>query len=358
MKSKLAGGLLAMGFVALTVEAGLRLFVPALALPQDERLAYQHDVVLGWRPEPGSQRSVSGSRQIHAAHNGRGFRDREHGEKRRPRLLFVGDSYVWGYDVEVDERFSDLLQRQWPELDVINLGVSGYGTDQEFLLLQTQLQVYEPDGVVLILSPNDSLDNTRNHVDGRYWKPYFVVENDALRLRGVPVPVSLAYRVRERPLLFSSYGLRAVIQAWARIRGEGARVAVPDPSEALLVAMADLVRSSGAEFAVGWVGVAGLPPEVRGWLEDRVGADAVSVRFPEALCRREAIPCLDLSDDRVYPSHGWHWTPEGHVGVAERIAGFLVELGWVTPVGAMGSVDAVPEFAQSLLLGFVERHPL
>ena len=97
------------------------------AIPPDERsLAYRYDEQLGWFPKVNDSLTYTGTRRIHISHNEMGFRDKPHAEhKTRPRLIFVGDSFVWGYDVEVEERFTDLLQARVASIEVLNLGVSG-----------------------------------------------------------------------------------------------------------------------------------------------------------------------------------------------------------------------------------------
>jgi len=69
--------------------------------PDERSLAYRYDDQLGWFPKANDELTYTGSRKIHIAHNDRGFRDLDHdAQKTRPRLIFLGDSFVWGYDVE------------------------------------------------------------------------------------------------------------------------------------------------------------------------------------------------------------------------------------------------------------------
>src|ERR1043166_4067155 len=102
----------------------------------ERSLVYRHDAELGWIPVPASSSTVTNARTIHARHNELGFRDVEFQRNGRPVLLFLGDSFVWGVDAEADERFTDLLRAKLPNYQTVNVGVSGFGTDQEYLLLQ------------------------------------------------------------------------------------------------------------------------------------------------------------------------------------------------------------------------------
>ena len=140
----------------------------------ERSLTYRYDAELGWAPVPNSSSVVTTARTIHAQHNSLGFRDIEFERDARPAILFIGDSFVWGVDAEAQERFTDLLRSRLPGNAIVNAGVSGYGTDQEYLLLQRIWPTIEPSAVVLVFcSDNDRLDNgTSLRYDG-YQKPYF-----------------------------------------------------------------------------------------------------------------------------------------------------------------------------------------
>src|SRR6266508_4570513 len=108
-----------------------------LRLDQTERtLLYAHDAELGWFSVPNSESRFTGTRTVSVRHNSLGLRDIEQDRAPKPTILFVGDSFVWGYDAEADERFTELLRPAMPDFRIVNAGVSGYGTDQEFLLLR------------------------------------------------------------------------------------------------------------------------------------------------------------------------------------------------------------------------------
>jgi hypothetical protein len=220
----------------LLLEGGLRAFVGArLGVPfGNARLGYAHDRTLGWFPIPGDRRRVVGSRPFEVEHNRLGFRDVEHGPKAGPRVLFVGDSFVWGFDADQAERFTERLREITP-WEIVNIGVSGYGTDQELLLLERVYDTFLPDVVFLVQCNNDVGDGTTNFRYGGY-KPYFAKGPGGLERRGVPVPVSLSYRYAQHPLLFQSYAARAAF-AVAHAASDPGIVHVPDPTKALIAEM-------------------------------------------------------------------------------------------------------------------------
>jgi lysophospholipase L1-like esterase len=85
-----------------------------------------------------------------------GFRGRNHlppGKNGKLRIMALGDSFTFGYGVEEDEVFENrtaaLLQNTLSiPVEVLNLGVVGYGTVQEFLLFRKYAYL-QPDIVVL-----------------------------------------------------------------------------------------------------------------------------------------------------------------------------------------------------------------
>jgi hypothetical protein len=86
-------------FSLLICEFAVRKILP-FSLKQDERnLSYNHHQTLGWFPKPNLQQKFIGSQEITVSHNNQGFRDANN-HPNSPSLMFLGDSFVWGYDVE------------------------------------------------------------------------------------------------------------------------------------------------------------------------------------------------------------------------------------------------------------------
>ena len=69
------------------------------------------------------------------------------------RMIVLGDSFVWGYGVDDHQIFTSLMEKKaGPPLEVINLGVSGFGNDQEFLLWNSLGYRWKPDEVLLLIT--------------------------------------------------------------------------------------------------------------------------------------------------------------------------------------------------------------
>jgi hypothetical protein len=291
----------------LVTEIALRL-VDLRVLRQDvsERsLAYDYDPELGWAPVPNSVSTVTTARTIHATHNSLGFRDIEYQRDGRPLLLFVGDSFVWGVDAEAKERFTDLLRAEMPHYSVLNAGVSGYGTDQEFIWLKRIWPNVRPAIVVLVFcTDNDRLDNTTNVRYFGYRKPYFDTNGDgSLVLKGQPVPRSLKVMIRDNWWLRHSWLVRVAGLAYVEISSP--QVVVPDPTEKLIGEIHDYVADHNARLLV-----ALQRPDAQ--LASYLG----SRQIPFIVL--EGIPAFAAK-------YGAHFTPEGNRMASRLLLQFLTE---------------------------------
>lgn len=270
----------------------------------ERSLSYRYDAELGWIPVPGSSAQVTNARSVHASHNSLGLRDEEFVLDDRPTIMFLGDSFVWGLDAEARERFSELLKPRIAGYKILAAGVSGYGTDQEYLLLQKLWPKVKPAVVILVVcTDNDRQDNATNIRYEDYHKPYFATAADgSLVLQGQPVPKSRLQAIKEDWWVRHSWLVRLVDAVYLKVRYPV--LWVPDPTERLVDRIREFVEANGAKFLVG--------------LQT---ADAGLVRHLQA--RR--IPFVTFDGAEAYPGAGvgGHWTPAGHRFVADRLYGLL-----------------------------------
>ena len=162
---------------------------PGLLVAYNEHVAFcQYDAEIGWINRP----SVRGRFfDTEVVHNKDGQRDTERRKGKVAdefRVMVMGDSFVWGYRVNVGDRFSDLLERSLPGIAMMNFGCSGYGTDQEYLLLGRLLPEYAPDLVLVAIHFGSDLENNVHSSQYGYYKPLFTLDGDELRLTHTPVP--------------------------------------------------------------------------------------------------------------------------------------------------------------------------
>ena len=112
--------------------------------------------------------SVDGSWEFRT--NARGFRDDEDYKYEKTagqrRILVLGDSHTQGYEVHQSSTFAKVLERRLRQkgLDaqVLNAGISGFGTAEELMFLEHEGMKYHPDMVVVALFENDFDDNVKS----------------------------------------------------------------------------------------------------------------------------------------------------------------------------------------------------
>ena len=159
-------------------------YVPSAGI--ERNFFCQFDGEIGWVPLP----NISGQHQRHGFsafvhQNQFGLRGpnsmaREKNSTRK-RTLVLGDSYVWGYGVDQQWVFTEPNVHH-SETELINFGVSGYGTDQEYLLYLREGVLFDVDEVVLVVTPYNDVENNLADEQYRHVKPYFTQSDDRLVL--------------------------------------------------------------------------------------------------------------------------------------------------------------------------------
>lgn len=163
---------------------------------------FKYDPVIGYRFVPnlkGRVRHEGGGYLVRA--NADGFRnDRDFRKSPTPdtqRILVFGDSNTAGDGVSNGKRFSDVIERLLPGTEVYNFGLPSSGVDQQYLAFASAAKDMHAD--LIVLCP--MVDNIRRNLqDARLIhsgmsgelallpKPYFTLEDGALRLHNSPVP--------------------------------------------------------------------------------------------------------------------------------------------------------------------------
>jgi hypothetical protein len=319
--------------------------------------------------------------------NSRGMRDREHALEKPQntvRIAVLGDSYAEAMQVPRERTFWAVAERELSgcgalrdrSVEVLNFGVSGYGTAQELLALRHKAWRFDPDLVLLAFLTGNDVRNNSRELDGGSDRPYFIFRDGKLVL-------DLRY-MEERDYRLDTSALgplldfarrcsrlwqlgRALRKAWKR-RGEpppkrptalGAEPGLDDRvyrppdgpawtaawqvTEALVRQMRTEVQSRGRRLAIVSLsnGIQVHPdPAARRHFAEKL--DVADLLYPdrriERLARDENIPFLMLvpalrewAQTHGLCVHGFrnavpcggHWNEYGHQVAGERIAAAL-----------------------------------
>lgn len=153
---------------------------------------YRRDEALGFSLLPGAEGWYRKEGNAYVRINSDGLRDVEHALAKPAgtfRIALLGDSYCEALQVSQEDAFWQVMAGKLDEchafpgkVEVINFGVSGYGTTQELLTLRERVWKYAPDLVVLAVTTNNDVTDNSRALKKTDDVPYFVYKGDQLTL--------------------------------------------------------------------------------------------------------------------------------------------------------------------------------
>lgn len=352
---------------------------------------WEHDPLLGVRLQPGASGWWSQEERefvVPVAINTHGRRDVERTWEKPAatrRLLVLGDSYVEAMQVPLEQTFAHLLENRLnadggAPIEVLNGGVSGYGTGTATLFFERDGHRYQPDLVLLAFYPGNDILNNSPTLEDRFPPIY----DDAGRLLRVDGPSRedtggpewKTYRYLRKLVLTRQPQLAALLSGLGLMRHEAIRqvaesdgipvayggyeVPLSEPwedawqrTEGLLDRLRASVEAHEARFAVAivsirdqvypelWQEIVAQHPNMRRRTWD-LGAPAARMR---AWCSRRGVACVDLapefsavaakSAERLHFRHDGHWTAAGHELATSLLGEFITRQRLLPPNDSM-----------------------
>ncbi len=296
----------------------------------DRLHAYSEDY--GWAPRPGARAVERGAlTEINAA----GYRGPLVAARPGPRrrVALVGDSTAFGYGVRDDQTYARLLERA-AGVEVVNLGVEGFGPDQSLLRLEREGLPLGPAEVLMSFCVENDFADAALPVflyDGRHPKPWFARDGDGLALHAAHLrlspPARLGLWLSERSQLYvrTAALLAPAPEAVERWRERRDR-ALADPAGVvelvarLLLRQRDAAAAHGARYTLllqpgkeSYNRGSGLAERLRARLEP-AGVDVLDLAAAHRAAGRRFA-------DFAFDPTG-HLTPAGHAAVAGTVAAF------------------------------------
>jgi hypothetical protein len=324
------------------------------------------DSLLGWRYRLGyiSASDVISTQGLRA--------NRDYDTWPRPGVLRAaafGDSFVYANEVPNASAWPAVVERHFPELEVLNYGVGGFGTDQAYLRYRAEGRDLHPHVVLIGFVPDDLRRIVSmyprflySHEPPRF-KPRFVLDADqGLVLVPNPGPSWAVYRrylsapeaVRElgkldywyEPLIYEnplhdwSSSVRLASHVWVRLRRryfDGDRLIKSgrfnERSEAFAIQERLFKQFARAASDAGAVPVVVFFPDRPSLEQLRNGQPTVYGPLIETVKRQE-IRHVDLADAFATRAHdgmdslfapGGHYSPLGNELVANWLGQLLSE---------------------------------
>jgi lysophospholipase L1-like esterase len=327
--------LVGLGVCLLVLELGIRAY-SAVAFPRMMQL----DDVLGWKHSPGVRRAFVNEHgeSVTVTQDAWGLRGSGHDLNRarsKFRVLVLGDSFTEAVHVGDDEVFTGLLERADPRLEVLNAGVGGYGTVQEYLYLLTEGLRLEPNVVLVMFYENDLSDNCLSYSPGFGPRPYATFQSGAVQLvrelesrdfARFALPVPFLETLNRHSYLYAFVNTRVYQKLFARRMQTLSQIDLRRTDNCgryeifqhVIGLTSQLAASRGARFAVVLIPSA-----------DDVARGVSPVQTPilEA-CQRAGLTCLSLFDRfrkestsgaKLYFPVDIHWNRDGHRVATDEI---------------------------------------
>lgn len=327
--------LLGVAIALAAAESGARILSGVLSLSPYMR----YDDVTGWTARPGASKRHRDSRagfDVVYHINDQGFRGRLH-EQQKPkgvrRVVVLGDSNGFGWGISEDNHFAAILDKSSEDVEVINLSLSGYGTDQEYLRFIKEGIAFNPDVVILQVTQNDFSEIQYPFYNQKPKPQFLLTAAGDLSLSNVPVrsvgPMARAYDHNSLPLPFKewlgwhSYAFTFLNeQYYAARHGSGSGESLLSPERPLSVESFQLFNR--------------IVQELKAKL-DEIHAKGFLVHASRELSAnpllKSSIPVIDLyprfadwaRSDSVGPwfKDGFHWNVAGHRLVADELLKLL-----------------------------------
>jgi hypothetical protein len=281
-------------------------------------------------------------------------------------VALIGDSYVEGWYVSDTETTAQHLQTHLRR-PVINLGVAGYGTMQELLVLKNDAIRFNPTVVIFFFfEGNDLYDDNRfensilaeasnlMEIKARHqgfawtqgWLQSSFTYNFLRRLRGLSNPVlpnKYPYFGQltmpgqdEQTVYFADYASKPwsdfEVERWKKTRDTLAQVAEYSKAQGIHV----LFTFIPIKFRV-YQSFVKFDPDspCRAW-----SMWPIAEMFLE-FCQSAGVPCLNLTElfqeavrvgGMPYSAVDSHWSPQGHALVADFLASELAKRGWLSDI--------------------------
>jgi hypothetical protein len=294
-------------FVLFCIEIFFRIVNVGKVVVEEKNFVYQYNNILGWFPESNKEITIVdfiGKRKY--INNSLGFRDIEHDYKdqNKDRIMFIGDSFCFGFGVNQNEVFVELLRDKLKEKELFNCGVSGYSTDQEFILLQMYFDLIKPKIVFLVLCvENDFQETQQNIVVYEYFKPYFFKEGNELILKGVPIPKTWLYYRNNFFVKYSRF-INVLLRIYIIIKHPLSFTNDANIAFNIILAMQSFLNDKGCNFIIGLT-------KKNTQIED--------------FCLKNNIKYIILENDNTRSETDFHWNEKGHQYVADKIYKFFEE---------------------------------
>lgn len=186
----------------IAAEMYFRTFSPQI---MEHHKMFRYDPSLGWTFVPDKKGAIfyPGEVSNYIKTNHHGFRDTTFpsAHDQLKKIIVLGDSFVSNISITAEDVFTEVMEANLDGTTVMNFGVNGYSTVQEYILLDKVLHEYTPELLILLIYiRNDFVENL-----GFAWsgiqRPKALLNGDASDILLSPVPGYRPQLTSDHPII-------------------------------------------------------------------------------------------------------------------------------------------------------------
>ncbi len=260
-----------------------------------------------------------------------------------PRVLIIGDSFTDMSFVSNGEEWYSYLEREFPNIAFYVFGGGGYGTLQEYMVLDDHIDRISPQAIIWQFCTNDyennlyKLDRKKYPYNNHFVRPY--LENGDIVYR-LPLPFEslrklsfsadqLLHRYDRKVQSDATDNLELYLQQrkakLANLSPKEKQELAAETNEAIEVTktLMQKVRSRVGEIPIHFFNACG---------NGKLTSD------DEAVCKSGGFNCMDIIDikhlekttgSKLTVKDGGHWNFEGNRLVGQQLAGYFKNTGGI-----------------------------
>ena len=272
------------------------------------------DDVTGWRTKPNLdlKRQLPGDDNFWKIKtNENGFRKEENWESSNKKILILGDSFAFGHGVNIEDRFDTKMKTNG--YSILNTGVTGYGTDQQFLGSKPFLDQLNKDDILILLTTtiNDFHETSLNYYYGRA-KPWYEISDDKLKLH--TPKITIREILRDKSYIYSK--LSSLISAQYQPSDEDVTRAT-NIYKNIIKAETDGLIKKGTHIIIAYFGIETIKVKNQ---KDRINMTMTNI------CQNRVNNCLNI--DKYFDTDNskdnylidGHWNKKGNEVLARLLS--------------------------------------
>ena len=260
----------------------------------------------------------------------------------KKRVLVLGDSFTEGSHVGEEELFTNIIAKSHSNLEMMNAGIGGWSSVQEYLYLRDIGINLHADLVLLMFFENDLEENCLSFYPSIGPRPFASIQNGQLVITEKPspdewrkyvLPLPFALQLNQSSLAYHFFNFRVYQRVRAAYLNQLAAEDVKkidaypkmEITRVIFQKMHKMLKDRGILFAVG------LIPSNQ---DAQRGSSAI---HPPLLsfCKEQGIPCISLlqplkeeydKGSNPYFSIDGHWNRIGHRAASEVLGRYIQDI--------------------------------